>query len=77
VSGVKRVFRFRGWFKQGLWKQTFEKDLVALSEHQALERLLSDLGSRHKVKRNQIHIEEAREIGPEEVKDPRVLKLLE
>lgn len=74
---MKKIFRFRGWFKQGLWKQTFTKEMLALNERQALERLLSDIGSRHKVKRNLIRIEEVKEIGPDEVKDPRVLKLLE
>jgi len=74
---MKKVYRIRGWFKQGLWKQVFTKELVALSERQAIERLLSDVGSKHKVKRNMVRIEEIREIRPEEVKDPRVLRMLE
>jgi large subunit ribosomal protein LX len=73
---MKKIYRVRGWFKQNLWKQTFTKELIALNEKQALERLFSDIGSRHKVKRSMIKIEEIREISPEEVKDPRVLRLL-
>jgi large subunit ribosomal protein LX len=71
------IFRVRGWFKQGLFVQNFTRDLLAISEENALERVFSELGSKHKVRRNQIHIEEVVEIKPEEVKDPRVLGLLE
>jgi len=73
---MKKVFRIKGWFKQGLWEQRFTKEMVALSERQAMERLLSNIGSKHKIKRTQIHIEEVKEIEPEEVKNPDVRKLL-
>jgi large subunit ribosomal protein LX len=66
----------RGWFKQGLFRQDFTRDLVALSREQALERLYSEIGSRHKLKRNLIHITEVKEVKPEEVTDPRVLAML-
>jgi len=72
-----KIFRIRGWFKQGLYRQRFTRELLALSEEQALERVYSDIGSKHRVKRNLIHIEEAVEVKPEEVKDPRVLAMLE
>jgi large subunit ribosomal protein LX len=72
-----QIFRVRGWFKQGLFVQKFTRDLLATSKENALERVFSELGSKHKVRRNQIHIEEVVEIKPEEVKDPRVLALLE
>jgi large subunit ribosomal protein LX len=72
-----RIFRIRGWFRQGLSVQRFTREQLALSEQNALERLFSEFGSRHKLKRNQIHIDEVIEIKPEEVEDPRVLALLE
>ena len=50
----------------------FVKELPALSEQQALERVFSEVGSKHKVKRRLIHIEEATEIKPEEAKDPQI-----
>lgn len=72
-----QVYRIRGWFKQGLYRQKFTRELLALSKEHALERVYSELGSRHKLKRNLIHIEEVVEIKPEEVTDPRVLAMLE
>lgn len=71
-----KIFRVKGWFKQGYERQTFTRELPALSEKQALERIYSEVGSKHKVKRNLINIEEVTEIKPEEVKDPRVAAML-
>ena len=67
-----KIFRVKGWFQQRWQRSTFTRELCALSERQALERIYSEVGSRHKVKRNLIHIEEISEIKPEEIKDPRV-----
>ncbi len=72
-----KIFRIRGWFKQGLNRQRFTRELLALSKGQALERIYSDVGSKHRVKRNLIHIEEAVEVKPEEVKNSQVLAMLE
>lgn len=62
----------KGWFKKPWQKQVFVKELLALSEQRAMERIYSEVGSRHKVKRNLIHIEEIVEIKPEEAKDLRI-----
>ena len=67
-----KVFRVKGWFKQGFQKQTFTRELPAISEKQALERVYSEVGSKHRIKRNLINIESITEIKPEEVTDPRV-----
>jgi large subunit ribosomal protein LX len=72
-----QIFRIRGWFRQGLYVQKFTRELLATSRESALERVFSELGSKHKLRRNQIHIEGVVEINPEEVKDPRVLAMLE
>lgn len=68
-----QIYRIRGWFKQGLFKQKFTRYLLALSKDHALEKVYSEVGSRHRLTRNQIHIEEVTEVGPEEVTDQRVL----
>lgn len=60
-----RIFRVRGWFKQGDRRQKFMREFPALSEKQVLERVYSELGSKHRVKRNLIHIEEITEIKAE------------
>jgi len=67
-----KIFRVKGWFQQQWQRCTFTKELCAISEQQALERVYSEVGSKHKVKRNLIRIEEISEIKPEEIKDPRV-----
>ncbi len=67
-----KIFRVKGWFRTTWQKQMFVKELPALSEQQALERVFSEVGSKHKVKRRLIHIEEITEIKPEEAKDPRL-----
>lgn len=71
-----KIFRVKGWFKQGYEKQAFTQELPALSEKQALERIYSEVGSKHKIKRHLINIEEVTEIKLEEVKDPRVAAML-
>jgi large subunit ribosomal protein LX len=72
-----QVYRVSGWFKQGFNRQKFRRELLALTKEQALERIYSELGSRHKLKRNQINIEEVAEIKVEEITDPRILAMLE
>lgn len=73
---MAKIFRISGWFKQGSEKLVFSRELPALSEKHALERIYSEVGSKHRVKRNLIHIEDVVEIQPEEVKDTRVKALL-
>lgn len=71
-----KIFRIKGWFKQGYEKQIFTRELPALSKKQALERVYSEVGSKHRVKRHLINIEEVTEIKPEEVKNTRVAAML-
>ncbi|MEM1689221.1 MAG: 50S ribosomal protein L18Ae [Candidatus Hadarchaeales archaeon] len=72
----KRIFRIEGSFKQGLWKQKFRKEIIGFSERQVLEKVLSDIGSKHGVKRCMIKIEKIEEISPEEVRDQRIKLML-
>ncbi len=72
-----QVYRIRGWFKQGFGRQKFTRELIALSKEQALERIYSEFGSHHKLKRNRINIEDVAEIKPEEATDPDILARLE
>ena len=71
-----KIYRIKGWFKPGLFKQVFTRDMVALSKEHALDRVYSEIGSRHKLTRNLIHIEDVTEVKPEEVTDPRVLAMM-
>ena len=47
----------------------------AIKPEHAIEKVLSDLGSRHKLKRRHIKIESIREVKLEEVKDSYIITL--
>lgn len=47
----------------------------ALKKEHALERVYSELGSRHKLKRYHIKIEEVREVSLDEVEDLNIIRL--
>ena len=71
-----KVFRITGSFKQRREISPFSKELCALTEDQAKERLFSEFGSRNRLKRQQIHIKVITEISKEEITDPFVKKLV-
>ncbi len=48
--------------------QTFTIDVRALKKEDAIEKVLSELGSRHKLKRSHIKILRVEEIPPEKAK---------
>lgn len=56
------------------WRK-FRVYVRALKPRDALERVYSELGSRHRLKRRHIRVASVREVPPEEVDDMRVLKL--
>lgn len=75
-----KIFRITGFMliaqdKLPRWIK-FVKEIRALKAEHALERLYSELGSRHKVKRANIKIVNITEISPEEATD-RFVKDLE
>lgn len=62
-----KVWRAVGKYRKNKRTFTFTKELIALKESHARERIFSDLGSRHRVKRRDIEISKVIEIKPEEV----------
>jgi len=63
----------RAWSVTGTYRKNkrlfkFEKELIGPKESHIRERMLSDLGSRHRIKRRDIEIVEVREVKPAEVK---------
>ena len=63
-------FRITGSFddvRQG--QQAFCVEVAADDQAAAQEQIVSTFGSRHKLKRWQIHIKEIKELAPEEVED--------
>jgi len=55
--------------------QKFSIEVRALKPEDAIEKVLSELGSRHKLRRRHIRIEEVKEISLEEATNPQVRAL--
>ncbi|BDB97241.1 50S ribosomal protein L18Ae [Saccharolobus caldissimus] len=56
-------------------RRKFVKIVRALNEKQAMEYIYSFFGSKNKIKRHNIKIEEIREISEEEIADRRIKEL--
>jgi large subunit ribosomal protein LX len=75
MSEVK-VFRVTGKITKPNLKTSFQKEVRALKPEDAQEKIFTELGSRHRVKRFHIKILNIQEIPPEEVEDPFIEKLI-
>ena len=62
-------FRAKGSFKDTRSRQDFTVEVAAENEEAAKERVLSNLGSRHKLKRWEISIDELVELAPADITD--------
>ena len=71
-----KVWRVAGEYKKKKRTFTFTKEMIALNESHVRERVFSDLGSRHRVKRREIEITTIEEIKPEEVTDLELRRVL-
>ncbi len=71
-----KIFRISGVFKQKRQTTPFSKELCALTEENAKEKMFSEFGSRNRLKRRQIRIMSIEKISPEEITDPFVQKLV-
>ena len=71
-----KIFRISGFFKQRRQTTSFSKELCALTEEQAKEKLFTELGSRNRLKRRQIRIDSILKITSQEVTDPFIQKLI-
>ncbi len=72
-----KAYRIVGKFlMKDIW-QPFKKEIIGENEDDARERILSIIGSRHKVKRRMIKIDKIVELKFEEIEDPLVKYILE
>ncbi|MEA4957036.1 hypothetical protein SDC9_07581 [bioreactor metagenome] len=71
-----KIYRIQGKFAMGDQSQVFTKELKSMSEKNIYEKIYSEFGSKHGINRNQIIIEEIKEISADEVTDPLVKALL-
>ncbi|BBG23909.1 50S ribosomal protein L18Ae [Sulfuracidifex tepidarius] len=58
-------------------RQKFVKYVRALSENQAKEIIYSNFGSKNKIKRKNIKIEEIKEVDPNSINDKRIKDLMQ
>lgn len=72
-----KIFRIQGKFMMGNKFKPFTKELKAINEEDIHEKIYSDFGSKHGIKRAKIVIEEIKEISKDEVQDPIVKSLIE
>jgi len=70
-----KVFRVKGVFERNGKKERFSKEYRGLKAEEAIERLYSEVGSKHRVPRTKIWVESVEEISPEEATNPIVRKL--
>jgi len=70
-----RVFRVIGKIMKPNLKTTFQREVRALKPEDAKEKILTELGSKHRVKRFHIKILKIQEISPEEIENPLIKKL--
>ncbi len=76
-----KIYRVEGYMlishdRNPRW-QVFRKEILALKPEHALEKVYSELGSRHKLRRKHIRITSIKEISLEEASDPVVIALYE
>ena len=64
-----KAFKVTGSFKMGRKSQNFSKEVISNDKKGATETILSDLGSKHKVKRYNIKIADIKELKLDEVTD--------
>jgi len=57
------------------WQTSFQKEIRALRQEEAVDRVYKEIGSKHRAKRFQIKILKVEEIKPEEATEPTVKKL--
>ncbi|MGD2072391.1 MAG: 50S ribosomal protein L18Ae [Candidatus Thorarchaeota archaeon] len=71
-----KVWRVTGKYKKRRKIYRFLKEIISPKESHVRERILSELGSRHRVKRKDIVITKVEEIKPEDVSSLELRTLL-
>ena len=71
-----KVFRVTGEINKPNLETHFKKEVIAIKPEHAIEKIYTELGSKHRVKRFQIKIEKVEEIPPQEIENPLLKKLI-
>ncbi|MGQ9539192.1 MAG: 50S ribosomal protein L18Ae [Candidatus Bathycorpusculaceae bacterium] len=57
-------------------KTPFRKEVIAVKPEHAVEKVYTELGSRHRVKRFHIKISKVEEVAPQDIEDPLIRKMM-
>jgi len=74
MSEVK-VYRVTGKIMKPNFKTDFRKEVRAVKEEDAIEKVYMELGSKHRVKRVHIKITGVEDIEPDQIEDPTLRKI--
>jgi len=74
MSEVK-VFRVSGKISKPNFQTEFRKEVRALKPEDAVEKVFTELGSRHRVRRYQMTISKVEELSPDEIEDVLLKKM--
>jgi large subunit ribosomal protein LX len=70
------IFRISGTYRSKRGFIEFRKEFRALREEDAIEHLYAELGSKHRIKRAAINVEQIEKLEAlEDVKNPLILRL--
>jgi len=72
----KVMGKFRMGKKKGEW-QRFSKEVISEDEEDAIEKVYSLLGSKHRVKRTNIRIYDTEEVDEDEIEDDIIKEKIE
>ncbi len=80
MVGEVKIYRVEGYMlishdRNPRW-QKFRKEVLAIKPEHAIERVYSELGSVHKLRRKHIRITRVREISPDEACDQSLVAIL-
>jgi large subunit ribosomal protein LX len=71
-----KVFKVTGEIKKPELNTPFIKEVIADKKEHAIEKVYSEIGSKHRVRRYHIKIASAEEVTEETVKNPILKKML-
>ena len=72
-----KAYRVKGEFLMGGAFSPFNREIEAMDEDDAREKMMSLIGSEHRCKRNKIEVETITEVPLEEVEDPLIRARIE
>ncbi len=71
-----KVFKVTGKIVKPNMKTSFNKEILAEKAEHAVEKVYAELGSKHRVKRHHIKIENVEEIPANQIENPLLKKLV-